>query len=191
MGISINKSYQWGCDVWGKISDSDSRFRLFQNFRLRLLNTKGMKFGCQVNGNRGAQQESSVSNKGFKRNCSISTGIPNLRMWCKNDPIGHPESDKTIQLPVLLGIQLRLHPKTSDSLRLRFRRRLRDPGCQPYLFLCWWKKWHFLLLSSCLNFNSKIVMASQRQWWRFSFVIQMQTSSLWSLCLKLQIHTRK
>ena len=30
-------------------------------------------------------------------------------MWCKNDPIGHPESDKKIRLrlPVLLGIWLR------------------------------------------------------------------------------------
>jgi len=37
----------------------------------------------------------------------------------KNDPIGLSESDKKIRLrlPVLSGI--RLHPKTSDSLRLR------------------------------------------------------------------------
>jgi len=34
----------------------------------------------------------------------------------KNDPIGHPESDKKIRLAVLLGI--RLHPKTSDSATL-------------------------------------------------------------------------
>ena len=30
----------------------------------------------------------------FKRNCSISTGIRNLGVWSKNDPTGHPESDK-------------------------------------------------------------------------------------------------
>jgi len=54
----------------------------------------------------------------FKRNCTISTGIPNLGVWCKNDPSGHTESDKKIRLrrPVLLVI--RLHPKTSDSATL-------------------------------------------------------------------------
>jgi len=36
-----------------------------------------------------------------------------------------------LQLPVLLGI--RLHPKTSDSLRLRLR--LRNPG---YYFTTFW-----------------------------------------------------
>jgi len=41
-----------------------------------------------------------------------------------------PESDKTIwlRLPVLLGIQLWLHPKTFDSLRLWLQ--LRNPGLQ-------------------------------------------------------------
>jgi len=42
-------------------------------------------------------------------------------MWCKNDPVGHPKSESDnirLRLPVLLGIRLRLHPKTSDSLRL-------------------------------------------------------------------------
>jgi len=34
---------------------------------------------------RGAQQS-------FKRNYTISTGIPNLRVWYKNYPIGQPES---------------------------------------------------------------------------------------------------
>ena len=45
---------------------------------------------------------------------------PNLRVWCKNDPIGHldSESDKKVRLPLVLGIRIRLHPKTSDSLRL-------------------------------------------------------------------------
>ena len=45
------------------------------------------------------------------------------------------ESDKKIphrlRLLVLLGIQLRFHPKTSDSLRLRLRLRL--PCCQHSL----------------------------------------------------------
>jgi len=41
-----------GCKIFdsnsylSKIYDSDSRFQPFQNFRLRLLNIKGMKFGC-------------------------------------------------------------------------------------------------------------------------------------------------
>ena len=29
-----------------------------------------------------------------KKLCTISTGIPNLGVWCKNEPIGHPEEDK-------------------------------------------------------------------------------------------------
>ena len=37
-----------------------------------------------------------------------------------------------LRLPVLLGIRLRLHPKTSDSLRLR----LRNPASQPQKFAC-------------------------------------------------------
>ena len=41
-----------------------------------------MKFGCEINGNRGAQQEICF-NKSFKRNCTISTGIPNFGVWFK------------------------------------------------------------------------------------------------------------
>jgi len=60
-------------------------------------------------------------NKSFQRNCTISTGIPNVGVWCKNDSFRFPESDKKIRLrlPVFLGIQP--HPKTSDFLRLRLR----------------------------------------------------------------------
>jgi len=36
----------------------------------------------KINGNRDAQQEICF-NKTFKRNCTISTGIPNLGVWCK------------------------------------------------------------------------------------------------------------
>jgi len=46
-------------------------------------------------------------------------------------------------------------------------------SCQPYLFFCWWDYWYFLLLASSLNFSSKVLIASQTQWWRFSFIIQM------------------
>jgi len=53
------------------------------------------------------------------RNCTISTGIPNLRVWCKKwsnwaSGVGYKI---WIRLLLLLGIRLRLwlHPKTSDS----------------------------------------------------------------------------
>jgi len=70
----------------------------------------------KINGNRGAQQEICF-NKSFKRNCTVPTGIPNLRVWY--DPIGHPGSDKKIRLRLPLLLRIRPHRKTSDSLRLR------------------------------------------------------------------------
>ena len=53
-----------------KISDSDSSTKREWNSAVK------------INGNRGAQQEITVS-ASFKRNCTISTGIPNLGVWCK------------------------------------------------------------------------------------------------------------
>jgi len=37
----------------------------------------------KINGNRGAQQEISVSTKGSKEIEPFQQGFPNLRMWCK------------------------------------------------------------------------------------------------------------
>ena len=58
----------------------------------------------------------------------------NSQFWkcdVKNGPVGHPESDSNkkirLRLPVLLGIRLRLHSKTTDSLRVR-------PFCRPLFF---------------------------------------------------------
>jgi len=49
-------------------------------------------------------------------------------------------------------------------------------NCQRYLFFSWWEKWHFQLLSRCFNFVSKVMIARRKQWWMFSFVIQMRSS---------------
>ena len=62
-------------------------------------------------------------NKSFKRNCTISTGIPSLGVQCKKwfnwtSGVGFGQKIR-LRLLVLLGI--RLHPKTSDFLRLRHR----------------------------------------------------------------------
>jgi len=54
----------------------------------------------KIKGNRGAQQETCF-NKSFKRNCTISTGIPNVGVRCK----------KMIQL----DIRSRSRTKRSDS----------------------------------------------------------------------------
>jgi len=71
----------------------------------------------KINGNRGTQQEISVSTKVSKEILPFQQKFPTYECDVKNDPTGHPESDKKIRLrlPVLLGIRLRLHPKTSDS----------------------------------------------------------------------------
>jgi len=83
----------------------------------------------KINGNRGAQQDISVSTTVSKEIMPFKQKLPIQECDTKNDPTGHPESesDKKIRLrlqlqfPMLLGIRLRLHPKTSDSLRLPLR----------------------------------------------------------------------
>jgi len=59
----------------------------------------------------------------FRSECDVKMIQLNTRSrsWTKNI---------RLRLPVLSGIRLRLHPKTSDSLRfrLRLRLRLRNPG---------------------------------------------------------------
>ena len=78
-----------GCGVGGKTSDSDlSKISDSDSSTWREWN-----FDVKINGSRGAQQEI-CSNKSFKRIYTISAGIPNLGMWRKNDPIGHPDSEK-------------------------------------------------------------------------------------------------
>jgi len=37
----------------------------------------------------------------------------------KNDPVGHPESDKKVRLRLSVFSEIPLYPKTSDFLRLR------------------------------------------------------------------------
>jgi len=77
----------------------------------------------KINVNRGTQQEISVSAKVFKEIGPFQEEFPILECDVKNNPSGHPELESAknvrLRLPVLLGIRLRLHPKTSDSLRLR------------------------------------------------------------------------
>jgi len=68
-------------------------------------------------------RKKSVSTKVSKEIVPFQEEFPILECDVKNYLIGHPESDKKIRLrlPVLLGIRLRIHPKTSDFLGLRFR----------------------------------------------------------------------
>ena len=66
----------------------------------------------------------------FQKNCTISTAIPNLGVWStkwSNWTSGVGQKIR-LRLPVLLEIRLQLHPKTSDSLRLRLQLRLRNPA---------------------------------------------------------------
>jgi len=74
-----------GCRIGGKISDlstiSDT------------LTSREWNLAVKINGSRGARQEICF-NKSFKRNCTISTGVSTLGVRCKNDAVGHLESDK-------------------------------------------------------------------------------------------------
>jgi len=80
-----------GCGVGGKISDSDlykisdsslQNFRLWPCQNIRLLDTRKWNLAVKMKGNRGAQQEICF-NKSFRRNCTVSTRIPYLRVWFK------------------------------------------------------------------------------------------------------------
>jgi len=101
------------------------RLRPFQNFRLRLPTPtpqhEGNEIWLKINGNR-VPARTLWFNKSFKRNCTISTGIPNCGVRCKKWSNWAPGVGRKIRLrfrlPVLLGIRLRLHPKISDSATL-------------------------------------------------------------------------
>jgi len=113
-----------GCGFGGKISDSDSnsdsdltkisdsrlRLRLIKisNFRHRLPPPTFPRFPTPTPYHKGNEiwllqsmdivvhSKKSRFQQNFQRNCIISTGISNLGVWSKNDPIGRPvsESDK-------------------------------------------------------------------------------------------------
>jgi len=114
-----------------RVAESEENFRfqlrLFQNFRFRLRSTPPVNnFVATSNQWKSWYTAKSICFKeSFKRNCTISTGIPIFRSVMQNDSIGFTESEsnKKIQLRqrfrflVFLGIRLR--PKTSESLRLR------------------------------------------------------------------------
>jgi len=76
-----------GCGVGGKIFDSDSNSDLSKisdsDSRLRFLNIKGMKFVRLTQWKSCWTARNPCFKKSFKRNCTISTGIPNLRVWFK------------------------------------------------------------------------------------------------------------
>jgi len=126
-----------------KISDSDSNSDLSKisdaDSRLRLLSIKGMKFGFKNQWKLWYTARNLCFNKSFKRNCTISTGILNLRVWCKTWSYWTPGvgvgQKIRLRLQVLFEIRLRIHPKTptpydsdsgSDSATLLFRRILRN-----------------------------------------------------------------
>jgi len=52
----------------------------FQNFQLRLLNTKGMKFGFYNHWESWCTERNICFNKFFKINCTILTGVPDVGM---------------------------------------------------------------------------------------------------------------
>jgi len=97
---AVNHTCNQGCTIKGKISDSDlskipnsniakisdSDLSTISDSNSQLLNINRMKFynfvATSIIGNHGALQKICF-NKSFKRNCTISTGIPNLGVWCK------------------------------------------------------------------------------------------------------------
>jgi len=88
----------------------------------------------------------------------------------KNDPIRHPESDKKIRLRLAVLLGIRLHPKTSDSLRLRFRHR--NPGCQP-------KKIRNPKLNKQQNISQSVAILS----WSVNFQKNCRSIQSWSVLI--------
>ena len=76
-----NKNFLYrnqGCGVGGK---SDSNSDLSKIFESHSLTSTEWNLTVKINENRGAQQEISVSTK-VSKEITISTGIPNLGVWC-------------------------------------------------------------------------------------------------------------
>ena len=116
-----------------KISSTDSR--------LRLLNVKRMKFGCQQFCSNLHTMEIVVVvrilcfNKVSKEIVLYHFNrIPNLGVWYKKWSNWTTGVGQKIRLRHLVLLEIRLRPKTSDSLRLRHR--LRNPIGQNILVFC-------------------------------------------------------
>ena len=103
--------------VWthGKIKIIKRTRRLIVVHQIRNSSRyKGMKSGWSVE--IVVHSKKSLFQQKFKEIVPFLEEFSMQECDLKNDPIGHPESDKKIRLAVLLGI--RLHPKTSDSATL-------------------------------------------------------------------------
>jgi len=88
--FSVALCFWQGCGVGGKISDSDlSKISDSDYLLLRERN-----LAVKINGNRVAQQEIPVSTKVSKEIITFQHEFPILECDVKDDPIGHPESDK-------------------------------------------------------------------------------------------------
>jgi len=98
----------------------------FPNFqhRLQLFNKTWMYFGCQQFVATSNQWKSRYRarilcfNKSFKRNCKISTGIPDLGVQRKNDSIGHWSRSSTKNPTPTPTPSVLRNPTPSKNLRL-------------------------------------------------------------------------
>jgi len=119
--------------MYTRVAESEVKYPTptFQNFRRRLLNIKGMNFGYWNQWKSWYTARNLWFNKSFKRNRTISTGIPNLGVSCKkwsNRPSGVGQKNPTPTPRVVRN------PTPSENLRI-LTAPTPHPWCTPHLRL--------------------------------------------------------
>ena len=109
--------------IFRKFPTPDSDLSKISIFQLRLLNIQVMKFGCKSQWKSWFTARNICFNKSFKRNCTISKGIPNLGLSCEKLSNWAPGARQKNPTPIASVVR---NPSPTPSLRLRLRKPVAD-----------------------------------------------------------------